>query len=372
MRKIKIGDKSIGDGEPAFIIAEAGSNHNGNLGQAKKLIDAAAYAEADAVKFQLFKAEMLYPENCGFIELQNAKVDFFNILKKMELPLEWLGILKEYSEKKSLVFLCSCFDEESAESLENIGIEAHKLASPELNHIPLLEYLGKKNKPIIMSAGISKLGDIEEAIDTCYDQGNEQVVLLHCVSAYPTPIEDCNLNVLKTLKQAFDVPVGFSDHTLDPVIVPVSAAAIHVNVIEKHFTLSKKLEGPDHFFALEPQELKKMVREIRNVEKTKDRLAYAQNLIGRKDLDTVLGIYRKIIAPSECDIYPNDKRSIHAIHNIQKGEILSNDNIRVLRSERNLNAGIHPRFYKLVMGKIVNRDISYGSGIVWDDLLNGG
>lgn len=369
MRKIKIGDKQVGGGEPTFVIAEAGSNHNGKLEQAKKLVDRAADAGVDAIKFQLFKAERIYPKNCGVVDTPMGKVDFFKVLKNMELPLNWLEILKEYSERKELIFLVSSFDEESADALENVGITAHKLGSSELNHIPLLEHLAKKNKPIILSTGLSKLGEIEEAIDTCYNQGNKQVILLHCVSAYPTPLEDCNLNVIKTLKIAFDVPVGFSDHTLDSTIAPVTAAALGANIIEKHFTLSKKLEGPDHSFALEPLELKKMVEEIRKVEKIEDKVTYVRKLFGKEKIDAVLGGYRKIITPSEKDIYPNDKRSIHAVQDIKSDDILTKENIMVLRSERNLNPGIHPRYYKIILGKKVNREVSYGNGITWDDLL---
>lgn len=369
MRKIKIGNKQVGEGELTFIIAEAGSNHNGKLEQAKKLIDIAADAGVDAIKFQLFKAERIYPKNCGVVDTAMGKVDFFKVLKNMELPLNWLEILKEYSEKKELIFLCSCFDEESADALENVGITAHKLGSPELNHIPLLEHLGKKNNPIILSTGLSKLGEIEEAVDTCYNQGNKQLILLHCVSAYPTPLEDCNLNVIKTLKIAFDVPVGFSDHTLDTIIAPVTAVSIGADVIEKHFTISKKLEGPDHSFALEPLELKKMVEKIRKVEKIEDKATYVRKLFGKEKTDVVLGTYKKMIAPSEKDIYPNDKRSIHAVQNIKKGDILTKENIMVLRSERNLNPGIHPRYYKLLLGKKVNRDIYYGEGVQLNDLF---
>ena len=371
MRKIKIGNKQVGEDEPTFIIAEAGSNHNGKLEQAKKLIDIAADAGVDAIKFQLFKAERMYPKNCGVVDTAMGKVDFFKVLKNMELPLTWLEVLKEYSEAKELIFLCSSFDEESADVLENIGITAHKLGSPELNHIPLLEHLGKKNKPIILSTGLSKLGEIEEAIDTCYTVGNRQVILLHCVSAYPTPLEDCNLNVIKTLKMAFDVPVGFSDHTLDPTIAPLTAVSIGADVIEKHFTISKKLEGPDHSFALEPLELKKMVEEIRKVEEIEDKITYVRKLFGKEKTDAVLGTYKKMIAPSEKDIYPNDKRSIHAIQNIKKGDILTKENIMVLRSERNLNPGIHARYYKIIIGKKVSRSVLYGKGITWDDLLGG-
>ncbi len=194
---------------------------------------------------------------------------------------------------------------------------------------------------------------------------------MHCVSSYPAPLKDCNVNVIGTLKTAFNVPIGFSDHSLDPVIAPLTAIAIGANIIEKHFTLSKKLKGPDHSFALEPLELKKMVQEIRNLEKInqKNRLTYLTKLYGNKKINLILGSYKKMIVPSEKDIYPNDKRSIHAIQNIKKGSLLTKKNINVMHSERNLNCGIHPRYYKIILGKKINKHISYGKGITWDDLL---
>jgi sialic acid synthase SpsE len=366
---IKIGNKEIGSGLPTFIIAEAGSNHNGNLDQAKKLIDAAADAGADAVKFQLFKGEKLYPKNCGIVDSPMGKIDFFKVLKNMELPLEWLSILKDYSVKKRILFLCTAFDEESADALDGIGIEAHKLGSPELNHIPLIEHIAATNKPLIMSTGLCTIGEVEEALYVCYKLKNRQIVFLHCVSAYPTPFGECNLNILKTLKTVFDVSTGFSDHTSDPIVAPVIAVAMGADIIEKHFTLSKNLEGPDHSFALEPHELKALVEAVRKVEKEADKIAYVIKLFGEKKVETVSGLSRKIITKTEQEIYPNDKRSIHAITKIKKGEKITKDNTAVLRSERNLVPGMHPRFYKMILGKTVNKNIVYSQGVVWDDLL---
>jgi sialic acid synthase SpsE len=185
-------------------------------------------------------------------------------------------------------------------------------------------------------------------------------------------LQDCNLNVIETLKTAFDVPVGYSDHTADPTIAPVVAVSIGANILEKHFTLSRKLEGPDHPFSLEPLELKKMVEEVRKVEKTSNKALYVRELFGNEKTKTALGIHKKIISPSEKEIYPNDKRSIHAIENIRKGDKLTTENIMILRSERNLNPGIHPKYYELLLGKIVSRYISNGNGITWDDLLVNG
>jgi N-acetylneuraminate synthase len=369
MKRIKIGEKKIGKDNPVFVIAEAGSNHNNKLEQAKKLIDIASNAGADAIKFQLFKAEKIYPKTCGFVDTPMGKIDFFEVLKKTELPLDWLEILKEYSEKKNLLFLCSCFDEESADALEDVDIQAHKLGSPELNHIPLLEHLAKKNKPLILSTGLSKLDEVQEAVDACERMNNGQLILLHCISAYPTPLEDCNLNIIKTLDRKFDVPIGFSDHTLDPLLAPLIAVSVGANVIEKHFTISKNLEGVDHSFALEPVELKKMVEEIRKMQEVDDKKSYVKKLFGKEKTETVLGSEEKIIPPSEQELYPNDKRSVHAFQNIKIGEKFTKDNISILRSERNLEPGLHPRYFSSLLEKEASRDIPCGRGIKWEDVL---
>lgn len=371
MKKIELGGRWIGESEPCFIIAEAGSNHDAKLEQAKELIDVAAEAGADVVKFQLFTAENLYPKNCGIVDTLAGEVDFFKLLKQIEVSTNWLQTLKEYAESKGIVFLCSVFSEEAVDELEKINPPAYKVGSPELSHLPLLKYVARLHKPIVLSTGLSKIGDIEEALDTCYAENNHQTILMHCVSGYPTPLEDCNLRVINTLKAAFDVPVGFSDHTLDPVIASSVAAALGANIIEKHFTLSKELKGPDHPFALEPPELRQMVREIREIEELpiERRLQKVKGQLGEDVVERVLGTSKKTIAPSEEELYPCDRRSIHAIKDLRKDDILTKDNTRILRSERNLRPGLHPRYYDLVLGKTLVRDISYGQGIVWEDLL---
>ena len=371
MKEITIGDKKIGDGHPALIIAEAGSNHNRKLSQAKKLIDVAKLSGADAIKFQFFNAESLYPENVGKITIGFVTTDFFELLKQNEVPKKWLIILKEYAEKKDLLFLCSCFDEESADFLDDLGILAHKIASPELNHIPLIKHIAKKEKPMIISTGLSLLGEIEETLQICANNiQRSQVVLLHCVSAYPTPVNQCNLNVIKTLKSAFEIPVGYSDHTLDPISAPLTAVASGANIIEKHFTLSKNFPGPDHSFALEPDELKRMVDLIKICEQSPDPVKFAEDLISKKKMKQLIGSGKKMIVPAEKPLYPNDKRSIHAIRHINKGESFSKSNIRVLRSERNLVPGIHPRYFEIILGKIATKDICYGEGVSWNTLLS--
>ncbi len=368
MQKIKITNKWLGEGKPVFIIAEAGSNHDGKFEQAKKLIDAAFWAGADAVKFQLFKVSTIYTPTCGKISTPQGKIDLYKFFEQVELPSKWLFSLKKYAEEKGLIFIVSPFDEKSADELEKINIAAYKIASPELNHLPLLGHIAKKNKPIILSSGLSTLTDIEEALSTIYKENNFKVILLHCVSGYPAPAEDYNLNVIETLKRAFQVPVGISDHSLDPVLIPKLATAAGTSVIEKHFTISKKLPGADHPFSLEPKELKLMVEEIRKTEKwseeKKNKFLKSKQLYKK-----ILGTSQKIIAPSEKVLYPGDKRSIFTIRDIKKGEKLSENNIAVLRAERYLKPGIHPRYFNLVLGKRTTGAIKKYIGLQWEYLL---
>ena len=257
-QKIKIGNKSVGEGEPTFIIAEAGSNHDGKLEQAKKLIDIAAESGADAVKFQTFKADKL------FNKVKNKEI--VDKLEILEVHKDWYEELLYYTDKKGLIFLSSAFDEDSADLLDSFGIAAYKVASYELTHLPLLEYIAKKNKPMILSTGMANESEVKEAVECIYSAGNRQVIILHCVSQYPAEPENVNLKSLLALKRIFDCPIGFSDHT-ETIYAPIAAVALGATVIEKHFTLDKSLPGPDHAYALEPDELKQMVTGIREVER---------------------------------------------------------------------------------------------------------
>ncbi|MDD5145732.1 MAG: N-acetylneuraminate synthase family protein [Candidatus Pacebacteria bacterium] len=368
MKKVKIKNKVIGNGSPCFVIAEAGSNHDGKFEQAKKLIDVAAFAGADAVKFQLFRAAKIYPKTSGKVDTPAGKIDLYKFFEQVELPSKWLFPLKKYSEKKGLIFIVSPFDEESADLLEKIKVEVYKIASPELNHIPLIRHIAKKKKPMILAEGLSTLSDIEEALNTAYKENNFQTILLHCVSSYPAPPEDYNLNVIETLRRVFQVLVGISDHTLDPVLIPKLGAALGISAIEKHFTISRKLEGPDHPFAIEPEELKLMVKEIRETEKWSNEKK-SKFLKSKPLYEKILGTSQKVIAPSEKVLYPGDKRSIFTIKDVKKGEKLGKNNIAVLRAERYLKPGIHPRYFNLVLGKKATKLIKKFSGLQWDNLL---
>ena len=341
MGKIKIGDQLIGDEEPCFIIAEAGSNHNGSLEQAKKLVDVAAEAKADAVKFQIFKAESLYSKytpEFSYLKGQNT----YELIKSIETPREWIKELAEYCKKRGIIFLASVFDFEAIDILDKY-VPAFKIASFEITDLELLKYAAEKGKPMIISTGMANLGEIEDAITAIRSVGNENIILLHCNSLYPTPVEIVNLRAIETMKTAFKVPVGFSDHTLG-IHIPIAAVAMGACMIEKHFTLDRTLPGPDHSFAIEPDELKEMVRCIREVEKAKGS-----------------GIKEKSDLESE-EMYVKARRSIHAKVDIPKGTKITRDMLIIKRP----GYGIKPRFIDMVVGREAKKDIREDEWISWE------
>ena len=334
--KLKIGDKLIGEEEPCFIIAEAGVNHNGSVELAKKLIDAAKDAGADAVKFQTFKAESVVVKDAQKAEYQKETTgegSQYEMIKKLELTEEDFRELADYAEKKDIMFLSSPFDKESVDLLHELDVPAFKVGSGEITNLPLLRYIAKKGKPIILSTGMSTLGEIEEALDVIRSEGVEDIILLHCVSNYPARIEDVNLRAMGTLKQAFKLPVGFSDHTLG-ITAPIAAVALGACVIEKHFTLDRNLPGPDHKASLEPDELKEMVKDIREVEKA-------------------LGNGIKKPTKEEEKIKKVARRSIVAKVDISKGAIITEDMLDVKRP----GTGIEPKYLKFIIGRKTKEDI---------------
>lgn len=349
MKKIKMGDKFLGDGERTFVVAEAGSNHNGELEIAKKMIRVAADAGADAIKFQIFIAEKLYVENAGEADYLQQPRAIYDIIKNAEMPFEWLPKLKSDCKDRDIIFLATPFDEFSADKLEELEVPAYKISSFTITHIPLLKYIAKKQKPVILSTGASNITEISDALQTIYEQKNEEVALLQCVSSYPAPLEYTNLKVIKTLKQTFQVPVGISDHSENPFIVPFAATALGADLIEKHFTLDRTMPGPDHKYAIEPDELKAMINGVRGVEKA-------------------LGSSIKKVTRIEKELYQFAKRRIHAIKDIKKGEILTEENIAILRSGKT-KPGLHPKFWDVVLGKRVIRGVKKDEGLTWDDLL---
>jgi len=258
--KIQIGNRSVGDGEPTFIIAEVGSNHNGSLEQAKKLIDVAVESGADAVKFQAIRYDELYiPEKDSEVK---------RLFDQIELKEEWLEELSVYCDKRGILFFATPTYLRAVDILEKLDVKLYKIASPQTATFPqLIEKIAMLKKPIIMSTGCCMLEEIDRAVKLVEKTGNEKLALLHCISEYPTKPETANLKFIQTLKQAYNMPVGFSDHTLGWEVA-IAAVAMGAEIIEKHITLSRDQKAPDHFFSLEPHEFKKMITDIRAVEKS--------------------------------------------------------------------------------------------------------
>ncbi|EKQ51121.1 MULTISPECIES: N-acetylneuraminate synthase [unclassified Clostridium] len=330
-----------------FIIAEAGVNHNGNINVAKKLVDAAYEAGVDAIKFQTFKTENLVTKNAHKAEYQKRTTgngNQYEMLKKLELSYDDHIEIKNYCSEKGILFISTPFDFESVDLLKKLDIPLYKISSGDLTNIPLLKYVGKLNKSMIISTGMSDLGEVEDAIESIKETGNNKISLLHCTSNYPTDYEDVNLNAMITLKNAFKLPVGYSDHTIG-IEVSVAAAVMGAKIIEKHFTLDKSMEGPDHKASLNPEELKQMVRSIRHVEKA-------------------LGDGIKKCESSEQNTKNVARKSIVAITNIKKGETISYNNIGFKRPGN----GISPKLVGNIIGKIAIEDIAADSLISFSDI----
>ncbi|MBF0540385.1 MAG: GNAT family N-acetyltransferase [Nitrospirae bacterium] len=334
-----------------YIIAEAGSNWRSGTGQrdlkmAKALIDAAVDAGADAVKFQTYKGDTVYVSNagdCDYLSESGISNSINEIFDDLSMPYEMIPKLAEYCKNNNIHFMSTPFSVADAEAVDPY-VERHKLASYEITHSRLIEFMAKTNKPLFLSTGCATIEDIEWAVYYYYKNGGRDITLMQCTAKYPAPISSLNLNVIPQLQRHFNVPVGLSDHSRDPMIGPMGAVALGVSVIEKHFTLNNKLPGPDHSFAITPDELKLMVKTIRNMEQA-------------------LGNNEKKINEEEFELYDFAQRAIQAVKHINIGELLiEGDNIDILRSGKQ-KRGIHPKWLDEIEGKSAKRDISIGDGI---------
>jgi N-acetylneuraminate synthase/N,N'-diacetyllegionaminate synthase len=345
--KVKIGNKLVGEGEPVFIVAEAGSNHDGKLEQAKQLVDVAANAGADAVKFQTFSADKIIAKTgpkAGYMEKVSEKESVYEIFKRIELPREWHRELAEYARKRGLIFLSSPFDEEAADLLDELGVPAFKVASGELTNFPLIKYMARREKPMIVSTGAATMDEVNEAVSVIRGTGNKKIVLLHCVANYPAAPEDANLLAMSALKQKFKLPVGYSDHTLG-TLASLAAVALGAVMVEKHFTLSRKLPGPDHFYAVEPNELKAMVEGIRAVEKMR-------------------GTPIKKPVKAEREIRKLARRSVFAKVDIPAGSIIEKEMLVTLRPA----IGLEPKYLESIVGKKAKKTIKRYEAITWEKI----
>lgn len=348
---IEIAGPKIGWGHPCFIIAEAGVNHNGDIELAKRLVDVAAKAGADAVKFQTFRAERVVSATAPKAEYQLQTTDVaesqLEMLRRLELSPEAHRELQTYCQERGVLFMSTPFDEKSADLLDELGVPVFKIGSGEITNWPFLGYVARKGKPIILSTGMSYLSEVDEAVRVIRDAGNDQndqLVLLHCVSNYPADPADANLRAMRTMATAFQVPVGYSDHT-PGIEVALAAVALGACVIEKHFTLERNLPGPDHRASLEPHELQALV-------------------VGIRTIELALGNGAKQPARSEAGNRVIVRRSLAAAFDIPEGTVLSSDMLKALRPA----TGISPALVEHVVGGRIRRSLTSGQLIAWSDL----
>jgi len=345
---IKIGDYRIAPGLACFIIAEAGVNHNGDVELAKRLVDAAAEAGADAVKFQTFKADRVVsataPKAGYQLQTTDSGESQLEMLQRLELSPEAHRELQAYCQERDILFMSTPFDQKSADLLDELDVPVFKIGSGEITNWPFLEYVARKGKPIILSTGMSYLSEVDEAVRVIRKAGCDQLVLLHCVSNYPAELADSNLRAVQTLAAAFQVPVGYSDHT-PGIEAALAAVVLGACVIEKHFTLDKNLPGPDHRASLEPHELQALGASIRTVE-------------------LALGNGAKQPARSEAGNRLVVRRSLAAALDIPEGAVLRLDMLEVLRPA----SGISPVLTEHVIGRRVRRSLLTGQLITWSDL----
>jgi len=344
--KLKIGNRLIGDDEKVFVIAELSANHNQDFNIAIESIKAIKDCGADAVKLQTYTPDTItIDSDKEFFQIKQGTIwdgtTLYKLYQKAFTPWEWQPKLKQYAEELGLICFSSPFDFSAVDFLESINVPAYKVASFEIVDLPLIEYIASKKKPIIISTGIATEDEIKEAIETCRKVGNDDIVLLKCTSEYPAPIEEANLSAINYLKEKYNVIVGLSDHTLG-VDVAIASVTLGAKVIEKHFIIDRNIDGPDSSFSLEPNEFKQMVESIRNVEKA----------IGKPNFELNEKIKRS----------RKFARSLFVVKDIEKGEILTNDNVRSIRP----NYGLAPKYLKDVLGKKAKAKIEKGTPLTWD------
>ena len=333
--ELNINGSAVGGTSVPYVIAEVGSNFDQNLDKARKLIDVANKCGANAVKFQLFRADVLYPNHDGL----------YDMFKSIELDAELVPVLDKHARDQGLCFMASAFDMGSVDVLEAVNAPAHKVASSEATNLGFLHKLASTGKPMIISTGMCDMVDVEEAVNTCLGAGNSQVVLLQCGAKYPLPNELVNLRVIQSLARRFNCPVGFSDHTLSQVAA-ITAVGLGATVFEKHFTLDKKGAGPDHFYALEPDELKSYITAIR-------------------EAHDALGSGEKQMLPKERE--QGRREGLYLARNMAKGEIITSADIVVKRPA----VGLRARYASAVIGASLSQAGKKDQPLSWDTLSFG-
>jgi len=354
---------------PPKIIAEAGTAHNGDLSCARELIHAAKESGADYIKFQYIIADEILHPHTGMLTLFQKKIPLYEKFKQLERPPDFYKSLKEYCDKVQITFLCSAFGLNSSKALIHMGVDSIKIASPELNHFELLQYIAHVHIPVILSTGVSTLCDIEEALGL-FDPTIPHT-LLHCVTQYPADEASYNVQCIQTLRSIFHVHTGISDHTEDPILIPCIATVMGAYMIEKHFTLKKQLQGLDDTIAVDPAQLRNLCDQVRLYATYPYEEAFSAlfQQFGQSRVKSAMGDGKKSITKEEKVIYTRTRRSLLAIRDMKKGEYLKHEDIRVLRAEQGHIPGLHPRYLPIIIGKKLCRSLKNGTGIQWDHVL---
>lgn len=345
-RHLMINGRQIGNGAPVYVIAEMSANHNQDFEQAVHILHAAKESGADAVKLQTYTPDtMTIPCDNEYFQIGKGTIwegrNLYDLYGEAYTPWEWQPRLKEIAEDLGLDLFSTPFDHTAVDFLEKMNVPAYKVASFEIVDLPLIRRVAQTGKPIIMSTGMAILAEIDEAVRTVREAGCNQLALLKCTSAYPAPPEEMNLRTIPHLAEAFGVPTGLSDHTLD-IAVPVAAVALGACIVEKHFTLSRTVSGPDSAFSLEPHEFKAMVEAVRATEKALGTVRY-----GVSEREAESCVFR---------------RSLFVVQDVQAGEMFTAENIRAIRP----GYGLHTRHLDDVIGRYASRDIRYGTPLTWD------
>lgn len=347
-KEIKIGNKIIGTGYPAYIIAEIGANFDQNIEKAKKLILAAKESGADCAKFQSFIAEKIVSA-VGFASMQLKGVHgswgrpVHEIFKEAEFPRGWHKEIADYCRKIDIDFSTSPYDFDAVDLCMELDVPYIKIGSGEITWLEMLEYIAKKNKPMFLATGDASLSEVDEAIRTIETTGNNNLVLMQCITNYPSKIESANINVLKTYQRAFNILTGYSDHSPGPVVA-LGSIALGAVVIEKHFTLDNNDSGPDHPHSMNVTEFKRMVSYIR-------------------ELESAMGSTRKVVVEEESETVYVQRRSLYARRSIAQGKVIDVDDIEVLRPA----LGIPPKFKNVIIGKIAKIKIAQGQPLFWEN-----
>lgn len=349
MKELRINGRPVGDGHPAYIIAEMSANHAGSLERGKEIIRKAAEAGADCIKIQTYTPDTITIDcDSEYFRIDNGTwkgENLYGLYGKAYTPWEWQGELFEEAKKTGIDFLSTPFDPTSVDFLEGLGLSFYKIASFEITDIPLIRYIASKKKPVILSTGMASLQEIEEAVDAVYETGNRDLILLKCSSAYPADPKEMNLRTIRDMKTRFGIPIGLSDHSPGSFSARIAVAA-GASVIEKHFCLGREIENPDASFSMTPEEFAAMVRDVRETEEA-------------------LGIVSYGPTPDE-EYNLRFRRSLFAVSDIRKGEILTKENVRSIRPAN----GLAPKYLDTILGMRAAKDIPFGTPLS-TDLIEG-